>query len=201
MSLASRRFGVRDLMILIAATALGMALLRLRISFADVAKFFLELKPTSWVGRSYSAKVLIATGVLELIVPCFFSWTIGLVVIRLLSPRPRLRRLLVQPGFVACAAFLAAALLAYAIAMATPTVRGRLVSRGSRWLLGYHGIASLICVQQGGWAVFVAWLMLALSRRWIPEPSWVDRLGRVLGIFWMAAALILTDFHNSLIIP
>ncbi len=201
MRAALRRISVRDLLILIAATALGLALLRLRISFANVVKFFHDLISKPPPNRSVAGHILFATGVLELIVPCVFSWTIGVFVIRLLPPRPRLRRLVFQPGFIACALFLAAACLAYAIALATLGVRGALISRTSPQWVGYHGIATLLCVQQGGWAVAVAWLMLALLGRWIPEPSWVDRLGRALGIFWIAAALILTDFHNSVVMP
>ena len=29
-----------------------------------------------------------------------------------------------------------------------------------------------------------AWLALALSRSWRPEPCWIDRIGRILGICW-----------------
>ena len=35
-------------------------------------------------------------------------------------------------------------------------------------------------------AVAVAWILLAASRRWRPEPHWLDRTGRVLGWFWVA---------------
>ena len=33
------------------------------------------------------------------------------------------------------------------------------------------------------------WINLWLGRRWRPERSWVDRAGRVLGIFWMLWSL------------
>jgi hypothetical protein len=202
---STRRIGVRDVMILIAATALGLALLRLRITLAKVPLFLQELTRVIFSGRSFAAKVVVVTGVLELINPVVFAWTAGIVVIRILPPRPRLRRLAAQPGFIACAMFLAAALFAYAILAFTIVTRGRLrVPLGTSLtpaLINYHGIATLLSVQQGGWAVAVAWLMLALAGRWAAEPSWIDRLGRALGVFWLAAAIILTDFHNSVIIP
>ena len=34
--------------------------------------------------------------------------------------------------------------------------------------------------------VAVAWLVLAVSRKWQAERSWIDRAGRVLGILWLA---------------
>jgi len=40
-----------------------------------------------------------------------------------------------------------------------------------------------------GFVVSGAWIALALARRWRPERSWVDRLGRAIGVFWIAAAL------------
>ena len=35
-------------------------------------------------------------------------------------------------------------------------------------------------------AVGAAWLLLVVSGRWRAEPVWIDRLGRALGIFWIA---------------
>lgn len=37
-----------------------------------------------------------------------------------------------------------------------------------------------------GFTVAVVWLLLALSGRWRPEKSWIDRLGRLLGVVWIA---------------
>ena len=34
-----------------------------------------------------------------------------------------------------------------------------------------------------------AWLALLLARRWHPEPSWIDRMGRALGLYWVSPAL------------
>ena len=36
-------------------------------------------------------------------------------------------------------------------------------------------------------AIGGAWLALALGGRWNPEPTWVDRMGRGLGVFWLAS--------------
>ena len=38
-----------------------------------------------------------------------------------------------------------------------------------------------------GCAVTVAWFIQAVSGRWQSEPSWIDRMGRILGVFWVSA--------------
>ena len=40
-----------------------------------------------------------------------------------------------------------------------------------------------------GFTVAAVWLLLALSGRWRPEKSWIDRLGRLLGVVWIACAI------------
>jgi hypothetical protein len=42
-----------------------------------------------------------------------------------------------------------------------------------------------------GCGVGSAWLILALSMRWRAERSWIDRLGRVLGIYWIGMVLLI----------
>jgi hypothetical protein len=37
----------------------------------------------------------------------------------------------------------------------------------------------------GGFAVAICWATLALGGRWRAEPSWIDRLGRIVGVAWM----------------
>jgi hypothetical protein len=43
--------------------------------------------------------------------------------------------------------------------------------------------------RHAGVVVAGAWLTLRLARAWRPEPTWVDRAGRALGVFWLVAAL------------
>jgi hypothetical protein len=40
----------------------------------------------------------------------------------------------------------------------------------------------------GGFGVVVAWITLVLVGRWRPEPTWLDRLGRAVGIVWILMA-------------
>jgi len=52
-------------------------------------------------------------------------------------------------------------------------------------------------IQRGYAAAGVAgaWLILMLAGWWRPEPSWIDRLGRVLGLFWVVPYLV---YHADL---
>jgi hypothetical protein len=40
-----------------------------------------------------------------------------------------------------------------------------------------------------GGAVALAWLVAGAGGRWRPEPSWVDRAGRLLGVAWLILTL------------
>ena len=42
-----------------------------------------------------------------------------------------------------------------------------------------------------GSAVAVSWLILWLGGGWRAEPSWIDRLGRLLGVFWIVFGVAL----------
>ena len=46
----------------------------------------------------------------------------------------------------------------------------------------------VLLAHHAGWAVAVSWCTFALTGRWRPEPSWVDRWGRVLGCTWIILA-------------
>jgi hypothetical protein len=41
-----------------------------------------------------------------------------------------------------------------------------------------------------GLAVLASWLTLRAGGWWRAEPSWIDRLGRALGVLWIAEAVI-----------
>ena len=49
-----------------------------------------------------------------------------------------------------------------------------------------------------GAAVASSWMLLLVSGQWRPERSWVDRAGRALGWFWIAALPLTSwwDFHS-----
>jgi hypothetical protein len=42
-----------------------------------------------------------------------------------------------------------------------------------------------------GMAVLASWMTLIVGRQWCAEHSWVDRVGRALGGFWIVAGLLM----------
>jgi hypothetical protein len=45
-------------------------------------------------------------------------------------------------------------------------------------------------LEPASFCVAGAWLTLALARRWRPAPTWPDRLGRLVGVLWVAAGAL-----------
>lgn len=188
-----------DLAVLVASIAAGLALLRWRLAFADVLRFFATISdapPWRWTARSFSLRL---SGLLDLAIPCALTGTAGVLALRLIPPRPPLSGLARLPGFVACSVFLAVAALTVGSVIATLGVRGRLGGIKPAELVTYFSAATGLAAQLGGLSVAVAWSVLAMAGQYRGEASLADRLGRLLGWFWIASGLIMADVHNSII--
>jgi hypothetical protein len=119
--------------------------------------------------------------VLSVVTSFLVPWTPTVVILRLRRPRPRLRALLIQPGMVACAvATLAIAIVAL---WAVP-----LLARGSIYVRRENLFSTFS--PQVSFAVIGAWFAVAVSGRWRPERSWIDRAGRITGIVWIAVTVV-----------
>jgi hypothetical protein len=115
-----------------------------------------------WYGIQASEQVVL------IMTPVFLLMRAG-------RPRPPIRALLRQPG----------------------TVAGLAVTFGLIWVRGWlhrlffgrvvDGTATAIAV---GGTVALAWAGLALARRWEAEPTWVDRMGRLLGAMAIAVGIM-----------
>ncbi len=103
---------------------------------------------------------------------------IALIPISLRSPRPRLRVLARRPGFVACVA--AAVSLVPGVVVwwwwPKPTL-GKFLRKPM--VLGGWTLA----MEMTSATVLGAWLVLGMGRRWRAEAHWIDRCGRVLGLY------------------
>jgi hypothetical protein len=182
-----RRFTILDGMILVAAVAGGYALRRLADD-AIVAHGFnnVHFQQGSSLDR-----------VIEEMYPFLVTLTPAVLGMRLRRPRPRWRRLARQPGMAACCAAIlpiARSLIdLYKMAKFMDHPEGYLPAGVTlRITYGYfialpplgeiYGVYGSVV---GLW-VLGAWLILALSGRRRPEPSWIDRLGRIVGIGWLS---------------
>ena len=156
-----------DLMVLVAMVGVGVASLR-GVSLVDLS--------TPALRRDLFGPLL----------PCGLVWTLAVLLLRLRHPRPARRRLARQPGTVAC---VAAASVAGAGGLALLLVlTAKFYTRAEPVALTDRFVARLLegMAPSMGLGVLVAWLMLVLNKTWRPEPSWVDRMGRVVGAFWVA---------------
>jgi hypothetical protein len=187
-----RNFGLLDAMILIVALALGLAWWLEWDRFGGDHWDF--DKPSQSVLQADSARNCLGVAVIALV-----TSTCAWVVLRFRRPRPSWLRMMRQPGAVACLS----ASMAFAIFQAWE-IANQILAR----CLGVRHVGNgfveiwepeyLSKIRQGGLVgvtVLVAWLFLALGRRWRAEPIWLDRSGRLLGIIWVATAPISAIFE------
>jgi hypothetical protein len=167
----ARRFTIADVMILVPAAALGSLFLRAYLpGMYQQMAFLPTLFPDPW-GVWAAVFWLHGPG------SCFVVPVMAaMIVIRLRRPRPRLIRF--QPGFVACVAVLVSLLPGFAW---IATIYHR---PGFRRAQGFQQAWS-ITTDWSETAVIGAWTALYLSKKWRAEPSWIDRTGRALGLFWV----------------
>lgn len=193
----TRPFRISDALVLVAATGLGLAGCRFWLSASN--DVWGDLWPTS-AEPLLKGLWIAAFGAIPVSSILMLGWTAAVFSLRLRHPRPRRRLLWCQPGFLACVAailvfawkstgvgFLAAAsLLTANPVQLSKTNYGDLVDELALMLL-----FSFSSPQANvGAAVLLLWLVTWASGRCRPEPSWVDRSGRVLGALWVCTALL-----------
>ena len=198
-SAAARRFTIADGTVLVAATAVGCALIHAAVPGMkprEVVAALGQLVAGGMPLPEVAGAILELTAVL--VVPCLAAWTLALAVLGVRRLRPRRRRLSRRPGVMAC--------LVAALALVPVTVPALLwalcASRSPNvglWALfasrspnvGREAVFALCAVfgsVQAGAAILACWATMALAGRWRPEPTWIDRLGRLLGVAWLALA-------------
>ena len=174
-----RKFTLVDAMLLIMWSAIGIALVRAILPniSAIIMSILADLAHPPKQGESATSdawKVALLAGS-----PLLAAWTVALLLARLGRPRPHLRRVLRQPGAVACAV----ATLAMAV---DATWIIPIWVRKAPLMAAY----SFVCHVDVGFAVLGSWAVLVLSGRCRPEPSWIDRAGRIIGAIWIGAAVL-----------
>lgn len=191
---AARTFTILDSMILVAALACAFALHR-------AANNVIASEP-KWVGPiPPQPRILVDLRlVLEWGYPILVALTLSVLIIRLRRPRPRWRRLLWQPGMVACCASAVPIILSLvglgrlmwvldvpepSFAM-PPTRYSRIIEVQVPPLGEIFGAME----RNIGLWVFGAWLILILARRWCPERSAIDWLGRIAGTGWLLMPVV-----------
>ena len=175
-----RRFNLGDLMILTIALAVGLApavgvVSHIAESFAKIppgGRSFWYFDDLEWwwdgVVKRLGPRSWVVSGVVELLLCLVAPLAPALVVARLRRPRPTLRQMACQPGFVACAVIC----MALFVGMELTILRVGL-------------IPPPVLMATPGALVGTAWLALAVTRRWRSEANWLDRGGRFVGVLWI----------------
>jgi hypothetical protein len=173
----ARRLTLADLTILVAATA--AALVMWRISRETLT---FEAGSHSVFSTAYRVGVWPAPAILAL--------SLALLVARAIRPRPRWRVVFRQPGTWAALTILAH------LSVVVFLMLWRASFTPPPGMIPYRPNFNtyLYANRQAGSGVALAWATLALSRAWRPEPSWIDRTGRVLGfaaiVHWLGSDLV-----------
>jgi hypothetical protein len=180
-----RKFTILDGMILVAALAGGFALRRAAQEAFEERAF----------PHNYENRIgLVVRKAIEVEFPFLVTLTPAALVIRLRRPRPRWRRLARQPGMAACCATVFPIVMSLnglrefagawpfpCRSTATVTASGSpSSSRSPPWGCSSGTTTSpSACGSRGR-------LVLALTGRRRPEKSWIDRMGRIVGIGWLS---------------
>ena len=186
------RFSLGAGMLLIAMTAIGLAATRYvietmlggRTSLGDL------FSPPE---RGWSAFMVLRRaqdGVTALLL-IVGGWTLVLPFLRAGSSRGFRTRLLRRPGASACVAAVLGIILGGAVMIGTALtarlVDGRLRHSAMEW--GRFFVLEQLLIYAGV-AVGVTWTLQAIAGRWRPSADWVDRLGRVVGVVWIASGIV-----------
>ena len=205
-----RRFRTADAVILLTAVAIGVAsscwvesysrAIRARIAAAsplDSSRAQVSRGPGSW--RDSAEKISsLAKRLVNLSAPVLATLSLALIPIGLLSPRPRWPLRARRPGTAAAIASALAILYVFAsfavkrLAM-PPMFPGMfVVAREADVIYALNCLPTLV-----GLAIVTSWTTFLVGRRWRAEPTWIDRLGRIVAVAWIAAGLF-TACHDLL---
>jgi hypothetical protein len=123
------------------------------------------------------------------------AWTAGWLALQLRQPRPRLRQLSRQPGFLACFSAVVITLVSGPLTWALI----RSVSSGTNGWLDRVVWGEMVSSQIGA-AVLAGWSLLAAGGRCRVRTRWLDRVGQILGLIWVAMipANLIHFFWHSL---
>jgi hypothetical protein len=170
---AHRKFTLFDAIVSMSAIGLTLALARTHLTY-----LWANLRAIPYAGttgwQSLWAYLRTRTDVTGSIVMLSFtsfegllvSGTLAFLIMRLRQPRPPFRRLVRQPGMVVCEVWLLGMFLGFCISSFVT-----------------HPSVGLVVVLTAC-AIPIAWGTLALLGRLEAEPSWIDRMSRVLGVCW-----------------
>jgi hypothetical protein len=193
-----RKLQLTDVLILVAATGVGLAWVRYNesnvLSHAIAEKIYDPTADTYPIPRSWREiwhYVSLSWVWIEAMLPLVAVTSVVMVLLQLRGSRQNLRRLARQPGFVACASAslaLAAGAVGNAITLHVDDAFFRIENPGRPDPYPEHyfpNLSRFIDQKYVGIAVAGAWLVLLLGGRRRRVNNWIEASARLLGLFWV----------------
>lgn len=168
-----RSFTVLDAMILVAAIGTGLGLMKVFVPF-----YFYQAHFSDFVTREGVFLLVFGSFPLPGMAAFFFP------LIRLRKPRPGRQELLRQPGLMASIVASLGMAVSGLLALRLSFLNDFSIREGSV----VEAIELMMCGV--GCLVAGAWLAMVMTGCWRPERSWVDRLGRCIGLVWIALPIL-----------
>ncbi len=194
-----RRLTVLDLVTLVAASAVGLGVTRTLWDFFLGEYFYRPI--SGWTTVAVFAR---APETVLVLIPLATTWTFTLPLLRLRRPRPPLRRLPLQPGTAAWGAailVLAVTQLGFLSKCAVEVFVTGATDFAVRSFSDFFLIEITPSTGLIACAILTAWMMLAVTGLGRPERSWIDRMGRVLGVLWIATAACQWWYNVTAFLP
>ncbi len=156
-------------MIPIAAAAIGIMGIQAIVSSSRISP---------WVNYGTCSNSLILAS------PMVGMWCLTLLILSFLEPQRGRRRLFQMPGVTAaCAVW---------IGFFGNYLHRLWFNPGDllRPSPSFVHVIWFYAVSEAGMAILAVWITQALAGWWRPAPVWLDRAGRLLGLFWICAYVI-----------
>lgn len=182
----ARPFRITDGMILVAATAVGLATSKWitppsrRISMSKFAERVNELGDLTIAAFETVVHYAIFPAL-----PTLAAWSTACFFLHFSKDRPPIRRLLRRPGFVASlisCVMVVILLLFWSVGM---LAHWKMVTS---WSFGISMFSILSLGLTPG--IGCCWMYMWLVGSWRPVPTWLDRLERSLGVVWLVSTAI-----------
>lgn len=205
---AIRRFGITDLLLLIAGIAVGIGATRAYNRSVNEAELgpggnWSYARPEFARAKPVESTALVALWGLEQSSLAATCMAATVLLLRLRQPRLPWRRLIRQPGASACLATVTAALIGLLrngvnrLAWSLKETQYMLFG-ATRVAVPWPGVAAWFRPTEVAVFVLGWWLCLALTRTARRERSAIDRLGRLVGYYWLALLALECVAQDSL---
>jgi hypothetical protein len=181
MERAIRRFSLLDAMIVIAATGIGITIIRPFFRAMPVVPISSGMTSATPIGSATYSHWL--SHWLTRASPVVGMWCLALLIASLSRRGVRRRRLFRMPGITAsCTLWIV-------------SLGGTWGSiRANSWLFTRPDPAAIYelwdeAAELAGPSIFAVWIIQALAGSWRPAPTWIDRVGRLAGLYWIVTYL------------